>query len=110
MTIDDVKTALLTVTNKVYHYTPPQNVAGSYIVWSEDGQGTALWADGQMQNQAIQGTIDHYSKTENDPQVVSIQTALNAKGIPHRLNSVQHERDTGYIHTEWVFEVDAWRG
>jgi len=109
MTPNDLKNVLLTVTTKVYHYTPPQNVTGNYVVWAEDSQNNSVWADGKMQEQAIQGTIDYYTKTENDPQTIAIQKALNVAGVPFYLESIQYETDTGYIHTEWVWEVDKWQ-
>ena len=105
MTLTDIKTALLTVTTKVYHYTPPDDVSGNYIVWAEDGQAGSVWADDQMQEQAIQGTIDYFTKTENDPNFTAIQTALNNAGILFRLNSVQYEEETKYIHYEWVWKI-----
>lgn len=105
MKLADVKTALLTVMGKVYHFAPPQNVTGSYIVWAEDTQSDSVWADGVMVNQAIQGTIDYFTKSENDANVQKIQDAL--EGISFRLNSIQHETETGYIHYEWVFTVEG---
>ena len=102
-----LKTALLTVTNKTYHFTAPQNVTGSYIVWAEDTQADSVWADGKMVNQAIQGTVDYFTKSENDATVESIQDALNNGEISFRLNSIQREQETGYIHYEWVFEVEG---
>jgi len=107
MILTDVKTALLTVTAKVYHYTPPQTVTGSYIVWAEENQSDSVWADGEMQEQSIQGTVDYFTKTEFDPNVQKIQDALNT-GFSWRLNSIQYEDDTGYIHYEWLFEVESY--
>jgi hypothetical protein len=103
----DVKAALLTVTRDVSRYEAHQK-KDKYIVWAEDSQGDSVWADGQMQDQAIQGTIDYFTKHENDPNVRKIQQALNDCGISFRLNSVQYEDETGYIHYEWVFEVEGW--
>lgn len=108
MKLSDVKTALLTVTQKCYHHDAPQSVTGAYIVWAEDNQSGSVWADEKMQEQTIQGTIDYFSKTEFDPNVPAIQNALNDAGISFRLNSVQYEEDTGYIHHEWLFEVDGY--
>jgi len=102
-----LKTALLTVMDEVYHFAPPQNVTGSYIVWAEDTQGDSVWADGKMVNQSIQGTVDYFTKSENDATVESIQDALNNGEISFRLNSIQREQETGYIHYEWVFEVEG---
>lgn len=112
MTLSDVSTALLTVSQRVRRYTskasldapPPQP---PYIVWSEDMQSGALHGDGVMVNQTIQGTIDLFSKTAGDPYIGKIQKALNDAGIGFRLNSVQFEEDTRLIHHEWVFEIET---
>ena len=104
MYLDVISTALLTVGVPVSHYTASKK-PNKYIVWAEDGEGDSVWADGRMQDQVIQGTIDYFTKTENDPKVDTIQSALNNAEIPFRLNSVQYEDETKYIHYEWVFEV-----
>ena len=107
MRFDALKNALLAVTSKCYHYVPPENVTGAYIVWAEDGQAASTWADGQMQEQAIEGTVDYFTKSEYDTTVEAIQSALN--GIcSWRLNSVQYETETGYMHYEWVWQ--RWQG
>jgi nucleosome binding factor SPN SPT16 subunit len=51
------------------------------------------------------GTIDYFTKTEFDPIVETIQEKLNSIDIAWRLNSVQYEKDTGYIHYEWAWEM-----
>ena len=107
MRFDALRDALLTVTSKCYHFAPPQNVTGAYIVWAEDNQADAIWADGQMQEQAIEGTVDYYTKTDGDTKVDAIQAALGVAGVAWRLNSIQHERETGYIHHEWTWQL--WR-
>lgn len=104
--LDALKNALLTVGPPVSHYAAAKQ-PDKYIVWAEDGQTDAVWADGSMQEQAIGGTIDYFTKTEYDLDVKKIQDALNTAGISYRLNSVQYETDTGYVHYEWVFEVDS---
>ena len=104
MTLADLKAALLSVTSNVYHYDAT-GAKGKYIVWAEDGQADAVWADGKMQEQTITGTIDYFTKTEYDPNFNAIQTALNGIGISYTLNSIQYETDTKYIHYEWVFEI-----
>jgi hypothetical protein len=107
MRIDTLKNALLGVTSKCYHYAPPQNVNGAYIVWAEDNQSASVWCDNKMQAQAIEGTVDYFTKSEDDAYVDAIQAALNGV-CSWRLNSIQHEEDTGYIHYEWVWAL--WLG
>jgi len=104
MNLELVETALLTVGVPVSHYFAAKQ-PDQYIVWAEDSQGDSLYADGRMQEQVIQGTIDYFTKTENDTNVQKIQDALNDAEISFRLNSIQYEDDTKYIHYEWVFEV-----
>ena len=99
-----VKDALLTVGVPVSHFYAAKK-PDKYIVWSEDGQGNSEWADGKMVNQAIEGTIDYFTKSENDPNFAAIQSALNDAGIAFRLGSIQYEDETGFIHYEWIFEV-----
>lgn len=104
MTLIDIKNALLTVTSNARHFDAT-GMTGNYIVWAEDGQADSVWADGQMKEQATTGTIDYYTKVEYDPNFQKIQDALGEIGISYRLNSIQYEILTKYIHTEWVWEV-----
>jgi hypothetical protein len=105
MNFDSLKSALLSVLPEVYHYQPEEVTSNQYIVWAEDSQSSASWADDKMQDQTIQGTVDYFTKTEYDANFELIQAALNAAGISFKLNSIQYENDTKYIHYEWIFEV-----
>lgn len=105
MTLQIVKDALLTVGVPVSHYTAIKKL-DKYIVWAEDSSGDTLWADGKMIGQVVQGTIDYFTRTENDSKVHKIQQALTDADISYRLNSIQYEDDTRYIHYEWVWEMD----
>lgn len=104
MTLRDLRDLLLTIGIPVYHYRA-FNESGDYIVWAEDGEGNSLNADDIKTRQALQGTIDYYTKTEYDPVLDEIQDKLNEASIAWGLNSVQHEDDTGYIHYEWWWEL-----
>lgn len=104
MDINKVAEALLTVTDNVGHYTALHQ-ADRYIVWAEDSQGDTVWADGRMQEQVIQGTIDYFTRIESDPNFDGIQAALNDADISFYLNSVQYEDDTKFIHYEWVWSI-----
>lgn len=104
MTLDNVESALLTVTSKTKHYSA-NGLTGNYIVWAEDGQANSVWANNKMQAQTVSGTIDYFTKIENDPNFNAIQTALLTAGISFRWSSTQLEKDTKYIHHEWIFEV-----
>ena len=107
MTLQNLRDLLLATGPPVFHYFA-SGQTGSYIVWAEDGEGDTVHADGQKVKRALTGTIDYFTKTENDPVVQQIENALDADdGIAWKLNSVQHEKDTGYIHYEWIWEVDG---
>lgn len=101
-----VRDALLKAVNPeiVSHYEAAEKKE-SYVVWAEDSEGGNLGADDGKEHQAIQGTIDFYTKEEFDEKVDNIQESLMAAGISFRLNSVQYESETEYIHYEWVWEV-----
>ena len=103
-----IKEALLSVTDNVGHYEAIHKT-DKYIVWAEDSEGSSVEGDDRKINQSIQGTIDYFTKEEDDAFVEQIQAALKAACISFYLNSVQYEgKDeggAGYIHYEWVWEV-----
>lgn len=99
-----VKDALLTVTENVGHYEAFEK-DDKYIVWAEDGEPGSLNANNAKEIQAISGTADYFTKEDGDTNVEKIQKAFDAKKISYRLESVQYEEETGYIHYEWVWEV-----
>lgn len=101
-----IKNALLTVGVPVNHFTAYQQT-DKYIVWAEDTAANAIWSDGHMQAQALQGTIHYFTRQEFDPIFNKLQQALNDAEISFSLNSIQYEDDTKYIHYEWIFEVAA---
>lgn len=88
----------------VYHYRRP---SGTFpvVIWQEDFEANSFDSDNCKVEQAMHGTVDYYTKTEYDPNVDVIQTALLGYGCAWRVNSVQYEDETGLIHYEWEFEV-----
>ena len=107
MTLTEFRDILVNLGKKinvpVYHYNALKQ-PNKYIVWAEDSQGSADWGSDTMINQTLEGTIDYFTKMEYDPNVKEIQNTLNNGNISWRLNSVQFEDSTKYIHYEWVFE------
>lgn len=102
--LERVMNALLTVSEDVSHYTAPED-STRYIVWAEDSEVAALVADNYKPGQTIEGTIDLYTKNEDDTWIEAIPNALNAARIGWSLNSVQYEDETRFIHYEWLFRV-----
>lgn len=106
MTLQQLKTLLLTIGPPVHHYFV-SGQTGNYIIWAEDGPGSALYAEDRMDRHAIQGTIDYYTKIEYDPVTGQIEDALNGSDVSWYPGPVQYETDTGYIHHEYIFEIDG---
>ena len=102
--MDELKTALETTGYAFAAYGWASAPEGDYGVYAEDS-ASGKWADGHMQAQILQGTVDYFTRDSSGTPRQTIQQALNNAGISFLLNSVQFEEDTGYIHYEWVFEV-----
>lgn len=94
--------AHLAVTDNVSHYRRLNS--DRYFVWAEDSTND-LGGDDTHAERAIVGTTDLYSKMEFDPWADQLEEAFELAGISYYRNSVQYEEETGYIHTEWVWEV-----
>lgn len=92
----------LAVTDNVSHYRRMNS--DRYFIWAEDGTND-LAGDDIHTERAMVGTTDLYTKMEFDPWADALEEAFEAAGIPYYRNSVQYEEETGYIHTEWVWEV-----
>ncbi len=90
------------VTDSVSHYYKLKSER--YFVWQEEA-GADLVAEGVHAERAVRGTTDLYTKTEDDPWRAAFEAALDAAGIAWYWNSTSYEEATGYIHTEWVWEV-----
>lgn len=97
---------LCTVLDDVSRYNA-QGKSDQYAVWAEDGEGTSVEADNKKVEQTFTGTIDYFTRSENDPNVQKIQDALSERGISFFLSSIQIEDETepSYIHYEWIWEV-----
>ncbi len=106
MTLRNLGLALKKVVPNCFHYAATKQ-PDKYIVWAEDIQAESFWADSKMTLQAIQGTVHYFTRDEYDSNFGKIQSALNTLGISWRLNSIQYEDDTRYIHYEWVWEMEV---
>lgn len=91
------------VTNAVSHYRKMKS--DRYFVWQEENSND-LEAESVHAERAIRGTTDLFTKIENDPWALAFEQAMEeTNGIAWFLNSIQYEEQTGFIHTEWVWEV-----
>lgn len=105
MTLETVRAALLSVSQNSHHAVAPTGTQAPYVVWMEDGARTSLYAEGRLQKQVIEGTIDLFDDAEYSLLFGSVQKALGDAGIPFRLNYINFETDTRLFHYEWVFTV-----
>ena len=110
MTLVEVKNLFVSILPSATFHYQAWSKPNQYIVWAEDGQTDGLYADDKTQDQVIEGTIDLFTKTEYDPIADTIQEIMNNADMTWRLNSVQYEEDTKYIHHEWVFEIHNFIG
>lgn len=89
----------------VYHYYR-FNKQLPYCIWEEITEADAFEGDNHKGEQAIEGAVHYFTKTEFDPMVDNIQGALDtAECFAWRYESVQYEEDTNTIHHEWRFVV-----
>lgn len=96
--------AFATVTKNAYHYFRPVTSFPA-LIWAESGEAESFHADNRKSCQTIQGTVDLFTKTEFDPLLDDVQTALEGLGVAWYLSSVQYEDETNAIHYEWTWEV-----
>ena len=105
MNLVDVKNVFEPILPDAVFHFEAFNKPNQYIIWAEDGQAGASFADDTMQEQVIEGTVDLYTKIDFDPLFDAIQRAMNKSGMSWYLNSTQYEEKTKYIHYEWVWQV-----
>lgn len=103
--INKLKDCLLTVTESVYESWAFREKL-PYIVWFTDGAGDALRANGATGEQALSGAVHLFEQTgTKESKFSAVQQALNDAQCAWRLGSIQHERETGRTHYEWIWEV-----
>lgn len=100
-TIKDICTS---VTQRSWHYTALDKDA-AYCVWAEDSEYSGIQTDNYKGGQMVEGTIDYYTKDEDDANIEAFQKALNKARIWWYLASVQYEDETGFLHYEWVWKI-----
>lgn len=72
--------------------------------WAEDYEKT-LHANNAHAERVWQGMIHWFTRLDTGAGKAAIEAALDAAGIPYRLDGVDYEEDTGFLHYVWIFEV-----
>ena len=83
-----------------YHFLKPEEVLAPYAVWQEQSE-TDFHSDNSKSERFLEGTVDYFTKTESDPNLDSIEAALDAFNATWSLVSVQFEEETYLIHYSW---------
>ena len=86
------------------HYGWSRAPEGDYGVYAENGSEDFEANDIHIE-QALTGTIDFFTRDDSGTPKRTIEAAIDQSGIVWRLNTVQFEPDTGYIHYEWVWGI-----
>lgn len=87
------------IVEKAYHYTAPENTPARYVVWAELS-GEHLAADNRESEGKFEIAVDYFTTKEFDTTIDDISDFLDGFGS-WRIESVQYEEQTGYIHYEW---------
>lgn len=106
----DVRDALLTVLEEVYHFRAPAEMVEKYAVWGEGGSDAILYADDKPGEMIVPGRIYYYTTTEYDPDFDAICNALTAAGVSWRLYSIGYDNSLGQIVYEITWEVPVGEG
>lgn len=75
-----------------------------YGVYFCDGQDALATSAGPASEIMLTGTVDFFTKDKTLTPKNAIEAALNGTGCFWKLESVQFEEVSGYIHYEW-----SWR-
>lgn len=70
---------------------------------THDGQADAIWGDGQMQAQAIEGSVHLFCRNLSTGAPEGVQAALAELELSWRLDDVLYEQDTRLLHYVWIW-------
>lgn len=76
--------------------------AGTYGVFSIEGQEDSLSGDDGVREQGVRGSVDLFVQGVSTSGAETVQEAISSVTPSWFLNSVQYESDTGLVHYEWI--------
>ena len=81
---------------------------GDFGVVALEFEADSLTGDDKKVARAWEGSVDLYTKGRNTTKVALVEGVLAevCEGC-WALSSIQYENDTGFIHHEWVFQVEG---
>ena len=68
-----------------------------------DGQAAAIWGDGGMREQGLEGSVHLFCRNLDGQAPNGVQTALGELGVSWRLDDVLYEQDTRLLHWVWIW-------
>lgn len=80
--------------------------SGDWGVYGLDS-GYSFDADNHSPEEALTATVDYFTHSDGEDARRIIRNALDAAGLQNRLNSVQYESDTHWLHLEWLVTLYA---
>lgn len=104
MTVKDLETALQATGYPFAHYAWSSAPKDDYGVFAEEN-GADLGGDNTHIERGTEGTIDLFTRDDTTAPRDAVEAALNGLRIPWRLNSIQYEDSTGFIHYEWEWAI-----
>lgn len=110
MNVKNVRDALLSVTDNVYHYKANPECKDRYIVWGETRADATFNADDNTDIMAIAGEIYYYTTVEYDEIFDDICTALSDNNIAWSLSSIGYDDELGQIVYALIWEVACGNG
>ena len=105
--LDSLKAALESTGLPFAHFAWSKSSAEEQTdhgVWAEDSD-LSLYANNRHAERIWQGMIHWFTKTDDASNPRLIEAALDAASVPWRLDSIDFEEDTGFLHYIWIFEA-----
>lgn len=82
--------------------------AGDFGTYQLDFEAEGDNGDDMKQDRAWEGSVDLFTHGNKWTLVAEVESALETVcGSSWRLNSTQYEHDTGLVHREFVFQIEA---
>lgn len=82
--------------------------AGNFGTVRLDFEVPADNGDGVKQERGYEGSVDLYTHGQQMMLAAAVESALKTVcGASWSLNSIQYERETGLVHREFVFQLEA---
>lgn len=107
MTLQTLETALKATQLPVAHYAfdAATRPTAPYIVYAEDYDNSALWADSKQREKVMTGTVDLFTPGDPGTLKTTVENALRSCELYWFINSTQYEGFSGLVHIEWVWSM-----